>query len=188
MKKLYHVFPCAIPVNKCNELINRGLQLPSQQASIGFSEDRIDDSYRVSTIRWFYEPDNQDISKLMLQYATFANREFFGFDISMGSHELQFTEYHGESKGKYDWHHDVFWQNDRYHDRKITVVIQLCDPSRYQGGGFEFRHPHDASDLEAFKLQGSVLVFPSFFEHRVTPVTQGTRYSLVTWVDGPKFR
>lgn len=188
MQKLYHVFPCAVSSSLCDELINRGLQLPSQQASIGFTEDRVDNSYRVSTIRWFYEPDNKDISNLMMQYATFANREAFGFDISMGSHELQFTEYHGTTNGKYDWHHDVFWQNTRPHDRKLSVVIQLNDPREYEGGQFEFRMPHDSTELQGFRHKGSVIVFPSFFEHRVTPVTSGTRYSLVTWVDGPKFR
>lgn len=188
MLKLYHVFPGAVSIAKCSEIINRGMCLPSQNASIGFTEDRVDNSYRISTIRWFYEPDNSDISKLIMQYAIFANREFFGFDISFGVHELQFTEYHSINKGKYDWHHDVFWENKRPHDRKLSVVIQLNDPSTYSGGEFEFRAPHDSNELVQFRQQGSVLVFPSFFEHRVTPVTAGTRYSLVSWVDGPKFR
>ena len=188
MLKLYHVFPRALSVNKCSEIINRGMQIPAQNASIGFTEDRVDNSYRISTIRWFYEPSNKDISQIIMQHAAFANREYFGFDISFGAHELQFTEYQGTSNGKYDWHHDVFWENSRQHDRKLSVVIQLNDPSTYDGGSFEFRMPHDNSDLSLFRQQGSILVFPSFFEHRVTPVTAGTRYSLVSWVDGPKFR
>ena len=36
--------------------------------------------------------------------------------------------------------------------------------------------------------QGSVIVFPSFVWHRVTPVTKGTRYSLVLWTCGQPFR
>lgn len=188
MNKLYHVFPAAVSAARCNELIQRGLSLPSQNASIGFDKDHIDNSYRISTIRWFYAPENKDIVDTMMHFATMANREYFGFDISVGSHELQFTEYHGNSNGKYDWHHDVWWENPRPHDRKLSVVIQLQDPNRYEGGNFEFRMPHDPGDLLNFKLQGSVIVFPSFFEHRVTPITSGTRYSLVTWVDGPKFR
>jgi PKHD-type hydroxylase len=31
-------------------------------------------------------------------------------------------------------------------------------------------------------------LFPSFVLHRVTPVTKGTRYSLVAWVSGPPFK
>lgn len=188
MNKLFHVFPAALSSSKCDELIQRGLQLPSQSASIGFDQDHVDNSYRVSTIRWFYAPENKDIVDILMQHAVSANRDMFGFDISMGAHELQFTEYHGKSNGKYDWHHDVWWENSRAHDRKLSVVIQLSDPSSYEGGNFEFRMAHDSNQLAPFKTRGSVIVFPSFFEHRVTPVTSGTRYSLVTWVDGPKFR
>lgn len=188
MLNLFHVFPAAISAQKCDELIHRGLQLPSQNASIGFSDDRIDNSYRISTIRWFYAPENKDIVDLMMYYATISNRDSFGFDISFGAHEFQFTEYHGDTNGKYDWHHDVWWDNPRLHDRKLSVIIQLSDPSNYTGGDFQFRMPHDHTKLEGFKHRGSVLVFPSFFEHRVTAVTSGTRYSLVSWVDGPKFR
>jgi len=37
---------------------------------------------------------------------------------------------------------------------------------------------------EEIKEQGSVVIFPSFTFHRVTPVTKGTRYSLVSWSVG----
>lgn len=188
MQNLFHVFPAAVPAHKCDEIIQRGLALPSQSASIGFDQDHVDNSYRISTIRWFYGPENKDIVDLFMHYAVAGNRESFGFDISVGAHEFQFTEYHGDTKGKYDWHHDVWWENPRAHDRKLSVVIQLSDRSAYEGGEFQFRMPHNSNLLDGFKHKGSVLVFPSFFEHRVTPVTSGTRYSLVTWVDGPKFR
>ena len=35
--------------------------------------------------------------------------------------------------------------------------------------------------------EGSIVVFPSFSWHQVTPVTKGTRYSLVAWFVGPPF-
>lgn len=187
MNKVYYLAPAAVPADICNDIINRGKALPSQNATIGFDNDRQDNSYRVSTIRWFYGPDNKDIVQLMMHHATLANREHFGFDISIGAHEFQFTEYHGDVAGKYEWHHDVWWGNPRAHDRKLSVVIQLSDPSTYDGGDFELAEPCDFNG-KLFKPRGSVLVFPSFMRHRVTPVTRGTRYSLVTWVDGPKFR
>ena len=34
---------------------------------------------------------------------------------------------------------------------------------------------------------GSVIVFLSSMEHRVAPVTKGTRYSVVCWFLGPPF-
>ena len=161
----------------------------SQNASIGFDKDHTDESYRVSTIRWMYHRDHKDVADLLLSFAHEANRDHFGFDIFNSTYDIQFTEYDSTVKGKYDWHHDVWWTNPRCHDRKLSVVIQLNDPSTYTGGDFEFRIPGcDMDGLADFRQQGSVIVFPSFFEHRVTPVTTGTRYSLVTWVEGPKFR
>jgi PKHD-type hydroxylase len=102
--------------------------------------------------------------------------------------EIQFTEYYGaeEGGGKYDWHVDIFWDNPMPFDRKLSVTIQLSEPSDYEGGQFEFFGMQ--SPGEEFRRRGSVLVFPSVFNHRVLPVTAGERLSLVTWVEGPKFR
>jgi predicted 2-oxoglutarate/Fe(II)-dependent dioxygenase YbiX len=36
--------------------------------------------------------------------------------------------------------------------------------------------------------RGSVLAFPSFLYHRVTPVTGGVRRALVAWIAGPRLR
>ena len=41
-------------------------------------------------------------------------------------------------------------------------------------------------DVELSK--GSLVVFPSYYRHRVTPVTKGTRYSLVVWNLGQPYR
>ena len=189
MNKVFHVFASAVNKSTCDSIIKRGLVLPSQQASIGFTNDRTDTSYRVSTIRWFYYKENRDIVSLLMDYVNEANREYFGFDIFNVTYDLQFTEYNGSSKGKYEWHHDVFWASTRPHDRKLSIVIQLSDPNTYTGGDFEFRMPEtDHAELATFKQQGSILVFPSFFFHRVSPVLTGTRYSLVSWIEGPKFR
>ena len=187
MNKICHIFPAIIPGNICDNIIERGLKLPSQQATIGFNNDRVEDSYRVGTLSWFYGPENKDIVDLVSYYANFANRESFGFDISFGPYEFQFSEYNSNDGGKYDWHHDVWWLNPRQHDRKLSFVLQLSEPSNYKGGNFELMEPGEY-DLSGFKPRGSIIVFPSFFRHRVTKVIEGIRYSLVSWIDGPKFR
>ena len=35
--------------------------------------------------------------------------------------------------------------------------------------------------------KGSLVIFPSFIKHRVTPVTKGIRYSLVIWSLGKPY-
>lgn len=189
MKNFYHVFPGAIPPAKCNEIIRRGLSTSSHEASIGFNNDHVDNSYRIGTIHWFNPIFDKDIGDIILSFAYRANRESFGFEIFPYANDLQFTEYKSNNGGKYDWHHDVWWDNPAPHDRKLSIVVQLSPPESYQGGQFELREPGaNLSNLANFTPQGSVIVFPSFFTHRVTPITYGTRYSLVSWIEGPKFK
>ena len=73
--------------------------------------------------------------------------------------------------------------------RKISMTVNLADPKNYDGGNLKFDlGPH--TDEDRFKVcddirpQGSAIVFPSFTYHCVTPVTKGTRYSLVLWCLG----
>ena len=43
-------------------------------------------------------------------------------------------------------------------------------------------------DKDSLKAKGTVLVFPSFLCHEVTPVTKGIRKSLVSWIEGPMWK
>ena len=42
--------------------------------------------------------------------------------------------------------------------------------------------------IEGFKNKGDMIIFPSFYLHRIKAVTEGTRHSLVCWFMGPPFR
>lgn len=96
---------------------------------------------------------------------------------------LQFSMY--DTLGDhYDWHIDNLLQNSTY--RKLSFSIQLSHVNSYDGGDLEFFTGKDP--LKAPRDQGSFIAFPSLITHRVTPVTRGQRYSLVGWVNGPKFR
>jgi PKHD-type hydroxylase len=55
----------------------------------------------------------------------------------------------------------------------------------YEGGQLELRHPDVPQN---FTKAGDALLFNSGLEHRVTPVTKGTRYSLTCWAHGPNWR
>jgi len=77
--------------------------------------------------------------------------------------------------------------------RKISVTINLNKPGEYEGGNLKFDFgPHNPKqrykECEEIRPQGSMIVFPSFVHHQVTPVTKGTRYSLVLWCLGRPFR
>lgn len=76
--------------------------------------------------------------------------------------------------------------------RKLSVTVSLSDPSKYKGGNLRFDFgPHFDGKryhlCEEIRPRGSIIVFPSHVYHQVTPVTQGTRYSLVAWNLGKPF-
>jgi PKHD-type hydroxylase len=87
-----------------------------------------------------------------------------------------------KEKGHYTWHRDTANPFNGV-QRKLSGILLLNDPSEFEGGKLEFR---DVPSPELKK--GSVIVFPSFLEHRVTPVTSGVRYTAVSWVVGPTFK
>lgn len=112
------------------------------------------------------------------------NAQFFGYDLYGFIEDLQYTVYAGGGD-HYGWHVDR--GSDTIAPRKLSMVVQLSDPDEYEGGDLEFMISGDRTDT-ARREQGLVYAFPSFLLHRVTPITRGTRRSLVVWLCGPKFR
>jgi PKHD-type hydroxylase len=84
----------------------------------------------------------------------------------------------------YDWHNDLKIDKNNDDQRKLSLSLVLSDPSDYEGGDLELSGATEQPKIG----QGSIIVFPSLIDHRVTPVTKGTRYSMVAWMHGPAFR
>lgn len=77
--------------------------------------------------------------------------------------------------------------------RKLSMTVNLNKPGDYEGGNLKFDFgPHAFGErfheCEEIRPQGSIIVFPSFVDHCVTPVTTGTRYSLVLWALGEPWK
>jgi PKHD-type hydroxylase len=110
------------------------------------------------------------------------NAEVFHFDLDGTFNRIQMGKY--EVGQGYDWHWDL---GANFPRRKLSLFIQLTDPSEYDGGAVEhFRT--ETSFVPASKKQGSLTVFPSWLLHHVTKVTRGERWSLATWLEGTPFR
>jgi PKHD-type hydroxylase len=145
-----------------------------------------DESMRISKVRW--ADDDSELKEMIWNYGQESNGAAFGFDI-INKFNIQYTTYHGSDSGFYDWHRDNVWKKEGYYDRKISLIIQLTDPSEYEGGNFEFEIGGVGTvSPEGFKKKGSIIAFPSFMKHRVTEVTKGKRNSIVSWIQGPHFR
>ena len=80
--------------------------------------------------------------------------------------------------GQYKVHTDHFTTAIRH----LSVIINLND--NYEGGDLVFTDQKEQI-VKKFKLgKGSIIFFPSNFlyPHRVTEITQGVRYTFVSWV------
>ena len=67
-------------------------------------------------------------------------------------------------------------------------MVQLTDPNEYEGGDLQFGlQNEDGEWYTAKREKGSITIFPSFFTHRVTPVTKGKRYTLQEFYVGNHF-
>ncbi len=112
-----------------------------------------------------------------------ANRDYFGFDIEGFDRGIQLIRYDGGGEDHYDWHMDLGPSSTR---RKVSVVMQLSDENDYEGGDLMLLYGH--KPRKGSRARGDLIAFPSFVMHKVTPVTAGTRFSLVAWFVGPEFK
>lgn len=185
MKKLFHISTYKLSEAAIDGIINISEQLKPEQASF---DGQLLDYARRSELRWL--PREEDIFKPLFEFVSLVFKEanqHFEVDVIENAFPLQYTTYQGSNKGHYDFHSDVHWPSRNNMDRKLSFIMQLSHPHEYTGGAFEFRDLPDFPAAE-FLAKGSVLVFPSALFHRVTPVTSGTRRSLVSWIEGPCWR
>lgn len=172
---LYWSWKKELPDSLCQLIIEEGLKLDISDAVVS-DENQLDESIRKSKIGWFN--NNSWVSGIIRHYVNLANEQAWKFELS-GNENPQFTIYN--EGGFYDFHEDSSLLTDNM--RKISAVVTIADPNDYDGGDFEFGD----GTLPDIRERGSIVVFPSFNHHRVTPVTKGTRYSLVSWFYGPRF-
>lgn len=114
-----------------------------------------------------------------------ANRETYDFAITDFAESAQVARYGAERQGHFDWHSDI-GDGHIASRRKLTMVVQLSEPTDYEGGLLEVM-PSNAV-VTAETARGTATFFPSYLLHRVTPVTAGERFSLTIWAHGPRFR
>ena len=138
---------------------------------------------RKSKVAWL--TNNKPVLDLLYDFVDIANRNAFNSHVYKKA-DIQFTEYLGSEGGHYSWHHDIDWNRNDGLDRKLSVTVQLSHVDEYEGGDFSFSEC-TSPDPVVSKQKGTVLVFPSYLQHAVQPVTSGTRRSLVAWFEGPKW-
>lgn len=115
-----------------------------------------------------------------------ANHKYFGLDLykMTGFECINYNKYSEDVRGEYGWHCDA--HHEEIFDLKLTAIVNLSTEP-YEGGRLEV-FLGEEKHVKELDAPGSFILFPSFLQHRVTPVTKGTRTSLSLWTKGPNFR
>jgi PKHD-type hydroxylase len=154
-----------------------------EEAGVGGPQGGVNPEVRRSKINWVHcHPDTEWVYHKLDDVIGKLNSQFYGFQLSGFNDAVQMTNYSSFNQGGYGWHQD-FGSGCA---RKLSLVMQLSDPSSYEGGNLELMVGDKPTQVE--KKIGRIIVFPAWTLHRVTPVTVGTRQTLVTWVSGDPFR
>ena len=168
--------------DECQKIINIANTKQKKEAEI-ISEVKLDLNVRNNKIVWLNPNDDiiwayQKLSSAIIN----LNDNFFKFDLNGFTEDLQFTEYNAPNN-KYVKHID---RGINIPVRKLSIVVQLTDPKKYKGGDLKLHYQNDP--VIANKNQGTLIAFPSYTLHEVTPITKGTRHSLVAWIGGKSFK
>ena len=187
LKYTYWYFKSVLSDEFCKKVINLAKKKQKVMATIGSGE--LNKKTRDSLVLFLNDPIIYETLHPYIQAAN-QNAEWnFQWD---STEPVQYTEYN--KKQHYRWHQDA-WDQPYVNPeeplsygkiRKISVSCSLNDSKKYKGGKLQFDSStplkkEDIITCEEILPKGSIVVFPSFIWHRVTPVTRGTRQSLVLW-------
>jgi PKHD-type hydroxylase len=112
------------------------------------------------------------------------NDIYYKYDLTE-MEDIQFSEYDESYQGMYRNHTDDGFEA---YQRKLSFSLQLTNSDEYDGGDLAIYRFRLDSPFHARRDRGFLTVFNSSTIHEVTPVTRGTRYSLVGWAHGPRFK
>ena len=203
----WFVFDKAIDNKTCNKIKRLGAK-QWQSAAVDIKTDTtdeerktgrkgvmgVDEKTRVTDVAW---TNDQWVYDVIWPFMMQANAEA-GWQYEIKSAESsQITRY--KKGGFYNFHRDgagchlVKYNNPTnafMHDNVRKLSMTLLLNKSFEGGDFEFAsYNKEKCDIASVEMnQGDIVVFPSWMEHRVAPITKGIRYSLVTWFLGPPFR
>ena len=181
----YVALPNAFTPEELDAIERLGDGLAAGKATIG--EQPREDEYaklRVTQTAWI----TQDASSRWLYERVTGlvqafNTHFYQFALTGYSDPFQYAIYQSREGGHYSWHVD---HGLHAVPRKLSLSLQLSDPAAYEGCDLQMQ----VSDRieTAPRERGTLIAFPSWVLHRVTPILSGTRKAMVVWAAGPKFR
>jgi predicted 2-oxoglutarate/Fe(II)-dependent dioxygenase YbiX len=139
----------------------------------------------VTTKQIYFFKIKKFLNKIMYDIYN-TNNQNFNYNINeIKNYDLiNFNTYQSLNKQEYKYHVDATL--DPYEDIKLTIVINLSE-TIYEGGDF-FIFSQGEQEIKEIKTPGNMIIFKSFLNHKVSPVTAGERKTLTFFLKGPSFR
>jgi len=145
-------------------------------------DDKHYDKYRSCEIH--YPKKSSVLFRIGKKHFYAINKKFYRYDLR-NIFEFQLIRYY--EGGNYNWHCDYGISPKRGIVRKLSMSMQLTDPSEYEGGELQLVDYQNHTNMVPNDL-GTVIIFDSKLPHKVWPVTWGKRIALVGWASGPPLK
>jgi len=181
------IIPKFLTKTECNNIIKLGNKKPAKLEQFGEDEGRYSHATEFTPCM-FNNPEEEygnRIHKRLIE----INDTIYGYKLNMKKWlHGSFLRY--DKDGFTNWHYDGYFGTE-YPERKLTGVVMLSEGGKdYAGGDFEFPFYMNLTPKQQLQMKqkGTLIVFPSSSFHRVTTVTDGTRYSLGFFMPGPLFK
>jgi hypothetical protein len=170
-------------IKKLNEVIDNNFH-QFEPENLGAKLDG--KNLKTSTVKLIYYVHVKNFfNNFTDDYTDIVNRKF-GYDIfpMRNPDVLHHNIYSSKNYSKYDFHIDAATNQNL--DIKLTMLVNLSNEP-YEGGEFEIfnTRPYEVKEL---KPPGNVIMFKSYLNHRVLPVTKGERRTLALFLTGHRFR
>lgn len=173
---------------ECRAVIEIGESLLPQESRVANGQTQ--ENVRKSKVAFILPKDAEWLFERIADVAGIVNDASFQMELKHFG-EIQFTKY--ETGCFYDWHMDLIMGLEQHPNaqfsRKLSMSLLISPINSYEGGELVIGRTVTGDALHTIGAQqGAAVFFPSFLDHKVNSVTSGTRYSLVCWFGGDKYK
>ena len=158
-------------------IIDVGESQELQEATVGF--DTSTNKIRSTKISWISA--KEILLPLKDKILETNKSKDWNFTVT-GMFPFQYSVYN--KNDHYGWHIDRRPVHQGEDEKKLSFSLILNE--NYEGGELEFKDSNENISLNLNK--GDMVIFPSTLSHRVKPVTNRIRKSLVGWMLGPRLK
>ena len=141
---------------------------------------------KTSVVKIIYYKKIKHMVEGIVENCVQSARLNFGYEVYYpgGEEGCNLNIYSHNNLGGYGWHVDE--SRDPFQDIKLTVLINLS-VKKYEGGGFSLWRSKEEK-VEPLNTPGNIVMFKSYINHKVSPVTKGERRTLTIFLKGPAFK